>query len=86
MDYLRSTETMGLLMESDAYEINACLSGKVLVAGALRLTSGQKTSETSIFYVYTFRDGLISRLETYLDRESAEAAAGTLDLEGDEPS
>jgi hypothetical protein len=86
LDYFRETEAMNLLMEPDAYEIHACLSGKVLVAGALRFTATRDVSEAPMFYVYTFRDGLISHFETHLKRETAEDAAGTFDFEGRMPS
>jgi hypothetical protein len=80
LDYFRDTEAKGILTEPDAYEIQACLSGKVLVAGSVRFTTDDGTAESPVYYVYAFQNGLISRLETHLGREAAEDAAGTLDL------
>lgn len=84
LDYFRDTEAKGILMEPDAYEIHACLSGKVMVAGAIRFTMNGQQSEAPVYYVYTLRDGLISCLETHLTREVAEEAAGSMDF--DHPS
>jgi len=78
LDYFRDTESKGILMEPDAYEIQHCLSGKVLVAGSLRFTNNGTITQAPVFYVYAFRDGLISCLETHLDREGAKQSASLL--------
>lgn len=79
LDYFRDTEARNIRMEPDAYEIHACLSGKVLVAGAIRFTIKERVTEAPVYYVYAFRDGLISCFETHTDRSAAEEAAGKFD-------
>jgi hypothetical protein len=54
-------------MEPDAYEIQACLSGKVLVAGSVRFTTDDGTAESPVYYVYAFQNGLISVRDDTVD-------------------
>ena len=49
--------------------------GNVLAAGELISTTNQASGAISAWFVYRFRDGLISAVETYLDAETAREQA-----------
>jgi len=76
LDYFSDARAQGVLIEPDAQEVRASRSGAVMVAGRLRMTTSDSVDETPAWFVYTFRDRLISSLETYLDGDMAEEAAG----------
>ncbi len=50
-------------------------AGNVLAAGALVSRTRQASAEVSAWFVYRFRDSLISAVETYLDAETAREQA-----------
>jgi len=50
-------------------------TGNVLAAGELISRMNQATGAISAWFVYRFRDGLISAVETYLDAETAREQA-----------
>jgi len=64
--------------ERDAHEIRIGASGAIVVAGSVRMTNrGSVADKTPVWFVYTFRDGLIASLATHLDPAMAEEAAGS---------
>ena len=75
LDYFSEARANGVLVEPDARELRLAASGAVVVTGSIRMTSSAGVDETPAWFVYTFRDGLIASLETYLDAELAEEAA-----------
>ncbi|MEA2496626.1 MAG: hypothetical protein QOJ29_4537 [Thermoleophilaceae bacterium] len=77
LDYFSEARANGVLVEPDACELRVAASGAVVVTGSLRMTSRGGEDEIPAWFVYTFRDGLIASLETYLDAEMAQEAAGS---------
>jgi ketosteroid isomerase-like protein len=76
LEYFSEARANGVLVQPDAYEVGFASSGAVVVAGSVRLRSRGGDTETPAWFVYTFRDGLIASLETYLSAEMAAQAAG----------
>jgi hypothetical protein len=76
LGYFGEASARGILIQPDASEILVSPSGAVLVTGSLRIAGPDGIDEVPSWFVYTFREGLIGSLETYLDREMAEKAAG----------
>ncbi len=76
LGYFADAEAHGVLVQPDACKIRVSPSGRVLVAGRLRIAGPMGVEETPAWFVYSFRDGLIATLENYLDRAPAEDAAG----------
>jgi ketosteroid isomerase-like protein len=76
LGYFAEARAHGVFVEPDAREIEVGPSGSVLVVGGMRVSSPGGVEETPAWFVYTFRDGLIASVGTYLDREKAEASAG----------
>jgi hypothetical protein len=76
LGYFGEASANGILIQPDASQIRVTPSGSVLVTGNLRIAGPDGVDEVAAWFVYTFRDGLIGSLETYLDDEMAEKAAG----------
>jgi ketosteroid isomerase-like protein len=76
LEYFSEARANGVLVQPDAYQVGFAASGAVIVAGSLRMRSRGGDAETPAWFVYTFRDGLIASLETYLSAEMAAQAAG----------
>jgi ketosteroid isomerase-like protein len=74
LDYFADARKNGVLIQPDVRELRLCPTGAVLAVGSLRMTTRAGVDETAAWFVYTFRDGLIASLETYLDPELAERA------------
>ena len=77
LEYFSEARRNGILIEPDAHEIRFGATGALMVTGSVRMTNhGGGTDETPIWFVYTFRDGLIASLENHLDPTMAAEAAG----------
>jgi hypothetical protein len=72
LEYFPDAVGKGIQVRPDASEIKVLASGSVLAAGSLRVTTPAGTDTTPAWFVYTFREGLIDSLETYLDQGLAE--------------
>jgi hypothetical protein len=51
-------------------------TGNVLASGSLLSTVDDVTSEVPAWFVYRFREGLVSAIETYLEADAAREQAG----------
>jgi ketosteroid isomerase-like protein len=75
LQYFSDAAAHEIVIRPDVHEIRISPTGAILAAGRLQI-AGRVVDETDAWFVYTFRDGKIASLETYLDRAMAEDAAG----------
>ena len=72
LEYFPDAVGRGFQVRPDASEIRVLPSGAVWAAGGLCVTTPAGADTTPAWFIYTFREGLIDSLETYLDRDLAE--------------
>jgi hypothetical protein len=76
LGYFAEAKAHGLFIQPDVSALRVSPSGAVLATGSLRVAGPSGIDEVPAWFVYTFRDGLIASLATFLDCAQAEAAAG----------
>jgi ketosteroid isomerase-like protein len=77
--YFADARAHGMKVEPDVAEICVAPSGAVLVTGRMQVEVQGEVDVIPAWFVYTFRDGLIARLENHLDHDMAKAAVGLTD-------
>jgi ketosteroid isomerase-like protein len=75
MRYFAEAAEHGFMAHAAITEARVTETGNVLACGSLLSTVGDATSEVPAWFVYRFRDGLVSAIETYLRPDAAREQA-----------
>jgi hypothetical protein len=75
--YFEDAASVGFLAQAAIRSAHLTDAGNVLASGSLICTAGGNTTETPAWFVYRFRDELVSAIETYIVEELAVQAAAS---------
>lgn len=73
--YFEEAATHNFLAQAAFHTAHVTEAGNVLASGSLLCTVSELTQEVPAWFVYRFRDGLVSAIETYTDETAAREAA-----------
>jgi ketosteroid isomerase-like protein len=81
LQYFEDAAEHGFVAHAAITEAHVTEAGNVLAAGSLLSTVHDVTGDVPAWFVYRFREGMISAIETYLDRDTAHEQARRPSLE-----
>jgi hypothetical protein len=81
--YFDEAAEHGFVAHAAITEAHVTAAGNVLASGSLLSTVHDLTSDVPAWFVYRFREEMVSAIETYLDRDTADEQAGRPSSETD---
>jgi hypothetical protein len=81
MRYFDDAAEHGFVVHAAITEAHVTETGNVLASGSLLSTIHDLTSDVPAWFVYRFREDMVSAIETYLDRDTAHEQARRPSLE-----